>query len=301
MQYQYTGQYSYTESFGLMYYGARWYDPYLTQFSQPDSIVPNLFNPQFLNRYSYALNNPIRYTDPSGHSVDCGMSDAFCSAGKYTPGGLIRLYRHYSGRTKGKSWNEIQATRDKLANEIDDYLRKHPDYNYENDPYLGFSMGDNRDLEYKNLRKHYWQNRAEESGACSGTFSCSSMADDLYAYYDEHESVRGPDAWDWSRVSEESVALDIVGIPLSLIGAKGPLKLATTFGQKYGYNILFLAGLVDSTTSLGSAVEENNPMMGLISLGSYFPIVGAFFDVNLLIWDLDKAHYYEPYTPPIDR
>ncbi|WP_083755906.1 hypothetical protein [Methanosarcina acetivorans] len=25
------------------------------------------YNPQALNRYSYALNNPVKYTDPSGH------------------------------------------------------------------------------------------------------------------------------------------------------------------------------------------------------------------------------------------
>jgi hypothetical protein len=29
--------------------------------------VPNPANPQSLNRYSYCLNNPLRYTDPSGH------------------------------------------------------------------------------------------------------------------------------------------------------------------------------------------------------------------------------------------
>jgi hypothetical protein len=29
--------------------------------------VPNPLNPQSLNRYSYVLNNPLRYTDPSGH------------------------------------------------------------------------------------------------------------------------------------------------------------------------------------------------------------------------------------------
>jgi len=27
--YTYTGQYSYTDDFGLMFYNARWYDPYL--------------------------------------------------------------------------------------------------------------------------------------------------------------------------------------------------------------------------------------------------------------------------------
>jgi len=32
--------------------------------------VPDPFNPQSLNRYSYCLNNPLRYIDPSGHNGD---------------------------------------------------------------------------------------------------------------------------------------------------------------------------------------------------------------------------------------
>lgn len=31
--------------------------------------MPNPANPQTLNRYSYCLNNPLRYIDPSGHSL----------------------------------------------------------------------------------------------------------------------------------------------------------------------------------------------------------------------------------------
>lgn len=30
-------------------------------------IVPDPYNPQAYDRYAYALNNPLRYTDPSGH------------------------------------------------------------------------------------------------------------------------------------------------------------------------------------------------------------------------------------------
>ncbi len=51
----------------LMDYHSRWYDPQLGRFSQPDTIIPNLYKPQSLNRYSYTLNNPIRYNDPTGH------------------------------------------------------------------------------------------------------------------------------------------------------------------------------------------------------------------------------------------
>ncbi|HSO13064.1 MAG TPA: RHS repeat-associated core domain-containing protein, partial [Anaerolineales bacterium] len=61
---------------GLMDYKARFYSPYLNQFTQPDSIVPDPSNPQDWNRYSYARNNPLKYTDPSGHNP-C-LDDGYC-------------------------------------------------------------------------------------------------------------------------------------------------------------------------------------------------------------------------------
>ncbi len=55
------------DSFGLMDYNARFYDPYLNRFISADTVVPEPGNPQHWSRYSYGYNNPIRYTDPSGH------------------------------------------------------------------------------------------------------------------------------------------------------------------------------------------------------------------------------------------
>ena len=51
---------------GLMDYHARFYDSYINRWTQPDTIVPD-GNPQSLNRYSYGLNNPVKYNDPTGH------------------------------------------------------------------------------------------------------------------------------------------------------------------------------------------------------------------------------------------
>jgi RHS repeat-associated protein len=62
---KFTGQI--LDTIGLYYYGARYYDPVIGRFISPDSIVPNPANPQSLNRYSYCLNNPLKYVDPSGH------------------------------------------------------------------------------------------------------------------------------------------------------------------------------------------------------------------------------------------
>ncbi len=37
------------------------------RFISADIIVPRPGNPQSLNRYAYVVNNPLRYTDPTGH------------------------------------------------------------------------------------------------------------------------------------------------------------------------------------------------------------------------------------------
>ena len=62
---RYTGQVL-DEDTGLYFYGARYYDADSGRFIQADLLIPDLGNPQSYNRYSYVLNNPLRYTDPNG-------------------------------------------------------------------------------------------------------------------------------------------------------------------------------------------------------------------------------------------
>ena len=66
VDHKFTGQ-RYDVSTGLYFYNARYYDPTLGRFTQPDTIVQSPSDPQSLNRYSYVRNNPVRFVDPSGH------------------------------------------------------------------------------------------------------------------------------------------------------------------------------------------------------------------------------------------
>lgn len=65
---------------GLEYFGARYMDNKTGRFISPDpvrAVDPRasktneklLLNPQRLNTYAYALNNPCRYVDPDGRDV----------------------------------------------------------------------------------------------------------------------------------------------------------------------------------------------------------------------------------------
>jgi len=125
-RYTYTGQYSYANDFGLVFYNARWYDPSIMRWTSPDPVIPGvgeggnanavgclgdanyspltvdyhenqlleqlnhenrarLQDPDFrlppvptnsiaFDRYAYSLNNPVRYTDPSGHCPLCALA-----------------------------------------------------------------------------------------------------------------------------------------------------------------------------------------------------------------------------------
>jgi RHS repeat-associated protein len=61
----YTGQR--LDGTGLLYYHARMYDPLLGRFVSADPIAPRRSDPQSRNRYTYTLNNPLKFTDPTGY------------------------------------------------------------------------------------------------------------------------------------------------------------------------------------------------------------------------------------------
>ena len=61
----YTGH-EHLDQFALINMNSRLYDPILGRMLSPDNYVQNATGTQGFNRYSYAINNPMMYTDPDG-------------------------------------------------------------------------------------------------------------------------------------------------------------------------------------------------------------------------------------------
>ncbi len=73
--YGYSGEQ--TDSNGLVFLRARYYDPKQGRFFQRDTWKGNSRYPQTLNPYVYGMGNPISYTDPSGRCI-FGIDTVIC-------------------------------------------------------------------------------------------------------------------------------------------------------------------------------------------------------------------------------
>lgn len=123
----YTGH-EHDDEIGLINMNAREYDPILGRFVTADSIVPSAVDSQGFNRYAYVRNNPLSYTDPSGHSLEKikevhrayvkfqvtnAALGAYVAGGYYVGGpmgayqGLQTFKNSYEAYKQGASWNDI--------------------------------------------------------------------------------------------------------------------------------------------------------------------------------------------------
>ena len=68
VDYGFTGH-EHLDAFMMINMNGRMYDPVIGRFISPDPVLQFPNNTQGLNPYSYALNNPLRFVDPSGYSL----------------------------------------------------------------------------------------------------------------------------------------------------------------------------------------------------------------------------------------
>ena len=76
--YGFTGHEHYAD-LKIINMNGRLYDPVIARFFSPDNFVQAPEFTQSYNRYSYCLNNPLQYTDPSGESFIANFLYSICS------------------------------------------------------------------------------------------------------------------------------------------------------------------------------------------------------------------------------
>ena len=93
--------------FQLINMNGRMYDPVVSRMLSPDNFVQAPDFSQSFNRYSYCVNNPLRYTDPSGEVF--GVDDALVILAFAYFGGLQTNFLYSSGKGKNPfnpgNWN----------------------------------------------------------------------------------------------------------------------------------------------------------------------------------------------------
>jgi RHS repeat-associated protein len=103
----YSGQ-RWSDTIGLSFFNARWFDSNLGRFISADTIIPGLGNSQAWDRYAGLGNNPVKYTDPSGHKYCDNKSTDECTRFSQSIEHVSLQYKiHFTGMV----WSE----RNKLA------------------------------------------------------------------------------------------------------------------------------------------------------------------------------------------
>ncbi len=104
------------EMFDLINMNGRLYDNQIGQFINADPILADNENLQNYNRYSYVMNNPLKYTDPSGYVYTGGGG-----AGTYGSGTSMEEISQTSRETE-RFERGIQDVKESFLNEIFNFI-----------------------------------------------------------------------------------------------------------------------------------------------------------------------------------
>jgi RHS repeat-associated protein len=106
------------------YAEARMYQPRTGRFNAPDALFADLANPQRLNRYGYALANPLGYTDPAGlMAANCTYTEETIDGGI---SGSITCTEPSGGAERSVSTNRTDPERRGEGSQSHGGLRRTP-------------------------------------------------------------------------------------------------------------------------------------------------------------------------------
>ena len=228
------------ESTALMYYGARYYDPALGRFISADPIVPQPGNPQAWNRYSYVLNNPLRYVDPTGYFtveelVGWGVTHnqirewqqkdpawwAIIEEAQWLDG--VQALRKYTGLGPHRGWGEFDIWEGSLSL-----------VNWEVQEFYG--------LEYfraKTKGYELWRRTPGSTKWHPGEWEHVPTAT---VFLSACESSEPPQGIDWGEVDFVTLALDITAVG---VAGAGVVAKALPNGEGLSYVLVDMSQWVD--------------------------------------------------------
>ncbi|MEU6416118.1 RHS repeat-associated core domain-containing protein [Streptomyces spiralis] len=251
------------DSTGLSLLGARMYDPALGRFLSPDPLNKP-FSPQELNAYSYSVNNPVNYSDPSGLEIgskpnSCQYDIKYCDQKTWDEVGYdptTGTSDYHRGCAVGDCSIRGQHHKVKAAvtPKVYNWLRK--DLGYLGTPYL-------RSFEFKG-----WLDGADDVqktaieqfyGCIKGGFSSAqcmkSAKGTLKKSQDEaKEEESGGSWWDkaknWGKDFVTEHAGDIIGVVGGVVcGAMVASGVAAGVGILCGVAVAALGGAVNYALS----------------------------------------------------
>ncbi|MFC3195953.1 RHS repeat domain-containing protein [Marinicella sediminis] len=196
--YGFTGQ-SHIDKLGLVNFKARLYDPDLGMMLQADTVIPPGSVVDSLNRYAYVFNNPLSYTDPTGHVP---MSNALTEVAA----NIIEIDRQVAEKAKQEG-----TTKNKIYNELRRATTRTPASG------VNFSTFDSENMGQILLSEDNTVSNCIEPSLCDVTEqpepsyeclspmrSCSEVADDYLTELDKKGGL--PYQWGFNSVTEANMA-----------------------------------------------------------------------------------------------
>jgi RHS repeat-associated protein len=98
--YRYTGE-QYDANLGFYFLRARYMNPNTGRFWTRDSIEGNIYDPASLHKYTYAGNDPVNRTDPSGNQYSLAVSITVIAVIT-----ILVVYAVYVSTPQGRSFNQ---------------------------------------------------------------------------------------------------------------------------------------------------------------------------------------------------
>ncbi|MBI4451949.1 hypothetical protein HY637_00840, partial [Candidatus Woesearchaeota archaeon] len=129
----------------------RKYDPKLRIFTQPDTLIQNVYDPQSLNRYAFERNNPLKNTDPTGHQLNIANSPQLAIF-FLALGGLLFLGKVLFSSQEADESQETQPQPDTQPAEISidpEYKQRQEELEHLQEPFSKLLISDNVELRFK--------------------------------------------------------------------------------------------------------------------------------------------------------